>query len=260
MRFSVCIDSVFRGWDALEAMKAVRASGFGAYEFWGWWDKDVRAIRAAKEELGLETAALCTKFISLVDPAQRQAYKQGLMQTLAVAEQLGCTTIISQVGAERPGIPREEQHESLVRGLRDCAPLLRDHGAALVIEPLNTLVDHRGYYLWSSAEAFSVVDEVASANVRVLFDIYHQQIMEGNLIANITPHIDKIGHFHAAGVPGRHELETGEIDYARVFEAIRQAGYEGAVGLEYMPAKDPVAGLKELGAKLPVTGGRSTPF
>jgi hydroxypyruvate isomerase len=105
----------------------------------------------------------------------------------------------------------------------------------VVVEPLNVLVDHPGYYLTASAEGFEILDEVGSQAVKLLFDIYHQQITEGNLLANIVPHIKQIGHFHVADVPGRHEPGTGEINYANVFHAIDKAGYEGFVGLEYWP-------------------------
>jgi hydroxypyruvate isomerase len=82
--------------------------------------------------------------------------------------------------------------------------------------------------------------------VKVLYDIYHQQITEGHLIHNITTHIDKIGHFHAAGNPGRHELTKGEINYPAVFAAIEAAGFDGYVGLEYFPKQDPAFGLREV--------------
>jgi hydroxypyruvate isomerase len=133
----------------------------------------------------------------------------------------------------------------LVEGLRQAAPLLETAGIKLVIEPLNEKVDHPGYYLVHSAEAFEVVDEVASPNVKVVFDIYHQQISEGNLIPNIVANIDKIGHFHAAGQPGRNELGSGEINYAEVFAAIKRTPFQGFVGLEYWPKRDPADGLRE---------------
>jgi hypothetical protein len=115
------------------------------------------------------------------------------------------------------------------------APLVEAVGITVVVEPLNVLVDHPGYYLTTSAEGFEILDEVGSQAVKLLFDIYHQQITEGNLLANIVPHIKQIGHFHVADVPGRHEPGTGEINYANVFHAIDKAGYEGFVGLEYWP-------------------------
>ena len=105
----------------------------------------------------------------------------------------------------------------------------------LVLEPLNILVDHPGYFLTSSREGFEIVEQVDSSAVKLLYDIYHQQITEGSLIATITSHIELIGHFHAADVPGRHEPGSGEINYANVLAAVDEAGYEGFIGLEYAP-------------------------
>jgi hydroxypyruvate isomerase len=170
----------------------------------------------------------------------------GLQQSVETAKALDLNILISQVGNEVPGVPRAEQHESLVEGLKTAADLLDHTGITLVIEPLNVLVDHAGYYLIRSDEAFQVVDAVGSPQVKVVFDIYHQQISEGHLIANITNNIDKIGHFHAAGNPGRHELQIGEINYPQIFDAIVQAGFNGYLGLEYFPQRDPVSGLQEV--------------
>ncbi len=123
----------------------------------------------------------------------------------------------------------------MVACLKTAAPLAEEAGVTLVLEPLNILVDHPGYFLTSSREGFEIVEQVGSPAVKLLYDIYHQQVTEGNLIATITSHIDLIGHFHAADVPGRHEPGTGEINYANVLAAIDEAGYEGFIGLEYAP-------------------------
>ena len=122
-----------------------------------------------------------------------------------------------------------------MEGLREAAPFLEKAEVTLVIEPLNERVNHPGYYLVQSDEAFQIIDEVNSDNIKVVFDIYHQQISEGDLIENIRSNIDRIGHFHAAGNPGRHELQKGEIAYPYIFEQIQTAGFTGYVGLEYWP-------------------------
>ena len=131
----------------------------------------------------------------------------------------------------------------MVEGLKACVPYLEESGITLVVEPLNTRVDHAGYYLSSSDEAAEIMKEVGSPYVKMLFDIYHQQIMEGDLIRRIKEYIPYIGHFHAAGNPGRHELYQSEVDYGKVFAAIQETGYEGCVGLEYFPLDDPEKGL-----------------
>jgi hydroxypyruvate isomerase len=248
---SVCIDAVFEDKSFEEACAAVSRANIPAVEFWGWWDKDLDDLTAAIDSNDLAISACCTKFISLVDPATRGAYLEGLRESIAAAQQLGTKTLISQVGDFRAGVSRDDQHQCLVEGLREAAPLLESADITLVIEPLNELVDHAGYYLVRSGEAFDIIDEVNSPSVRVVFDIYHQQISEGHLIHNLTTNIDKIGHFHAAGNPGRHELQHGEINYPEVFDAIRDTSYEGYVGLEYWPLdEDPTSALAEVASWL----------
>ncbi len=245
-RPSVCIDAVLGDHDSAAAIDTVAACGIDAIEFWGWWDKDLDAIEAACERNRMQIAACCTKFVSLVDPDLRDDYLEGLTKSIAVATRLRCPRLISQVGDLIPGIDRQLQHESLVEGLKAAANLLDGTGVTLGIEPLNERIDHAGYYLVRSDEAFVIVDEVASENVKVVFDIYHQQISEGDVIANLTANIDKIVHFHAAGNPGRHELTRGELNYREIFSAIRETGYVGFAGLEYWPTTDIEAGLREV--------------
>ena len=248
LRPSVCIDAVLADLPINDALQIVADAQIDAFEFWCWWEKDLAQLQAARDKHQLKIAAFCTKFISLVDPATRADYLSGLRESIGAAKQLGCPTLISQVGDFRPGVPRAAQHASLVDGLKEAAPMLEQAGVTLVFEPLNELVDHAGYYLIRSEEAFQIVDEVNSPRVKVVFDIYHQQISEGHLIHNITTNIDKIAHFHAAGNPGRHELTNGEIHYPSVFEAIQATNYEAYVGLEYWPVRDLAAGLKEVAA------------
>lgn len=245
MIFSVCLETLFRGMDPTASMPLVRKAGLNAIEFWSWWNKDLVRMKKDKEALGLEVAAFCTRFVSLVDDSRHAEYLTGLKESVAAARDLGCSTLISTVGQDTE-LGRDLQHANLVKGLKACLPVLEEAGVTLVIEPLNLLVDHMGYYLSSSDEAFQIIDEVGSPSVKVLFDIYHQQITEGHLISRISRNIHKIGHFHAAGNPGRHELDLGEINYPAVFKAIDDLGYKGYVGLEYVPTGDPVTGLAKL--------------
>lgn len=245
LRPSVCIDAVLENQSTLDAIRTVARCGFPAFEFWKWWDKDLDAINNVRRELGLDVAAVCTHFVSLVDPDVRADYLNGLRESITAAKRLECPVLISQVGDARPGIDRREQHDCLVAGLKAAAPMLEDSGVTLAIEPLNELIDHAGYYLVRSDEAFAIIEEVASPNVKVTFDIYHQQISEGQLIANLTANIDAIAHFHAAGNPGRHELDHGELHYPSIFAAIAATNYPGHVGLEYWPLANVEAGLTQ---------------
>lgn len=246
MKLSVCVDALYNNKNFINSLEKVKEEGYETIEFWSWWDKDIIALKAAKDKLEINISAFCTKMISLTDETQRDAYYEGLKESIEVAKKLGCKKLITQVGNELSGVTRQEQKLSIINGLKKCVSILEKSEIILLIEPLNTLVDHKGYYLSASKEAFDIIDKVNSPNVKVLFDIYHQQIMEGNLISNIMASIDKIGHFHSAGNPGRHELTSGEINYKGIFEAIDTTSYDGYCGLEYFPINDVTDGLKEL--------------
>ncbi|GIW98993.1 MAG: hydroxypyruvate isomerase [Pirellulaceae bacterium] len=246
LRLSVCIDAVLAKLPLPDACALVASAGIPAIEFWKWWERDLDEVHRMCAAHDLQVAATCTKFVSLVDPSVRKDYLQGLRESLVAARQLGCHVLISQVGDAIPGVDRAVQRQSLVEGLREAAKILEGSDVRLAIEPLNVLVDHPGYFLVASDEAFDMVREVDSPHIAVTYDIYHQQISEGHLIHRIEQNIDCIAHFHAAGNPGRHELTRGEINYPEVFRAIAGKNYNGFVGLEYWPVDEPLQGLQDV--------------
>ena len=253
MYYSVCLNALFGGLSIDQAIRSAHACGLNAFEIWGWWDADLEALTSAKAECGMHMTAMCTRMVSLTDPEKREAYLNGLKETIGVAKRMRCSVLISQVGNELAHLSREAQHQSIVDGLKACVPLLEEADMTLVIEPLNVLVDHPGYFLTRAEEAFAIVREVGSAQVRVLYDVYHQQITEGNLIPTIRKNAEWIGHVHIAGHPGRHEvLGLQEIHYPAVLAALAEAGYTGAVGLEYFPVEDAAEGLKKLLTAIPL--------
>lgn len=243
MKLSVCVDAVYAGEDFLKAVGKVKDAGVETIEFWSLEGKDIDGLNVYRKKEGIDIAAFCTGFISLVDASKRQEYIQSLKSAVETAKKLGCKRIISQTGADT-GEPRQKQHDNLVEGLKACAPYLEENKITLVVEPLNIRVDHKGYYLYSSDEAAEIIKEVGSDYVKMLFDIYHQQITEGDLLRRIREYMPYIGHFHAAGNPGRHELYHSEIDYKNIFQAIKAAGYDGYIGLEYFPEDNPEKGLE----------------
>ena len=243
MKLSVCVDALYMGKNIKEAIDDVLEQGIKTIEFWGWEDKNIEELVEYQKEKNFEVATFCTKFISLVDSSCHEAYIEGLIETIEVAKQLNCKCLITQTGAAMEG-DRKVQYEALVAGLKKCVPYLEENDMTLVVEPLNIRVDHAGYFLSSSDEAACIMKEVASEHVKMLFDVYHQQITEGDLCRRIDEYQSLIGHYHAAGNPGRHELFNSEIDYQKVFDTIKQTGYTGYVGLEYFPEKEPAEGLQ----------------
>ena len=244
MKLSLCLNSATGDYSRTEAMEYAKKLGYSAVEFWEGKDFDVEAYKNTLAKTGLTLASMGYGS-GLVDPATREEFLEDIKISLANAQILGAKTIIATTGQELEGVPREQQHKSIVEGLKEAAKVVAGTGITIVIEPLNVLVNHKGYYLYSSIEAFDIIKEVGSPDVKVLFDIYHQQISEGQLIDNITNNIDLIGHFHAAGNPGRAEPYFGEINYYEVFKAIDETGYKGYVGLEFWPKGDVEEALKK---------------
>ncbi len=242
MRLCVPIPCFFGGMDVSDAIRKIAALGFDAAETYDWRGLDLDTVKCACTESGVELLSMCTTEFRMTDPSYRALWLAGLKDSCEAANRLGVQKLITQVGQDT-GAPRALQHEAIVETLKQATPILDLYGVTVMIEPLNTYVDHHGYYLWSSAEAFDIVRAVDHPHVKVVYDIYHQQVMEGNIIPSITGNLDCIAHLHAAGHPGRHELQTGETDYRVVFHAIDQTAYGGACGLEYMPLLDPAESL-----------------
>jgi hydroxypyruvate isomerase len=231
--------------DFCEAIRCVASLGYDAVETYHWKSLDLCEVRRTLRETGVELLSICTTEFRLTDPAYREAFVEGVRESCEAARALGAGKMITQVGKDT-GAPREDQHASIVAGLSAAAPVLEKAGVTLMIEPLNTYVNHPGYYLWSSAEAFEIIREVDHPKVKVIYDIYHQQVMEGNIIPSITKNLDCIAHLHAAGHPGRNEMQYGESDYKNIIKAVDAAGYTGALGLEYRPLLDPIESLKSV--------------
>jgi hydroxypyruvate isomerase len=246
MKLSVCLNSVTGDLSRTEAMRLSKKLGYGAVEFWEGSDFPVNEYKEALEETGLTLAAMGGAS-GLTDPASRPSFLSTLETSIKNAHILGAKAMIATTGwDELAGVPREAQTQSIIAGLKESAKLLAGSGLVLLLEPLNILVNHKGYFLSRSDEAFAILREVDSPEIKLLFDIYHQQITEGNLISNIVSNIDLIGHFHVAGNPGRHEPYIGEINYANVFKAADEAGFKGYAGLEYWATDGMEDSLKKI--------------
>ena len=242
MRLCVPVPCFFNHLAFEDAIRRIKALGFDAAETYNWKDLDLDSVRQTLDETGVELLSMCTTEFRMTDPALRTAWLDGLRESCDAAVRLGVKKLITQVGPDT-GRPRCEQHAAIVETLRQAIPILDTSGVTIMIEPLNTYVNHPGYYLWSAAEGFEIIREVGHPLVKLVYDIYHQQVMEGNIIPNILNNLDCIAHLHAEGHPGRHELQNGENNYHFIFAAVDKAGYSGACGLEYMPLMPPEESL-----------------
>ena len=150
------------------------------------------------------------------------------------------------LSGNRGGTSDADGIKNCVAGIRRIAPLAEKVGVTLCLEVLNSRVDHPDYHFDKVGWGVEVVKGVASPRLKILFDVYHVQIMEGDVIRRIRENIEWIGHFHTGGVPGRHEIdETQELNYRAIAKAIADLGFQGFIGHEFVPARDPMTSLRQ---------------
>jgi hydroxypyruvate isomerase len=167
------------------------------------------------------------------DAAKRDAFLREIQESVEIAKRVNARwmTVVPGHVDSRPHM--DFQSANVVESLKRAAAILEPHGLVMVLEPLNTLRNHPGMFLTTSPQAFLVCKAVASPSCKILFDIYHQQITEGNLIPNINAAWDEIAYFQTGDNPGRNEPGTGEINFRNVFKHIHSKGFTGVVGMEH---------------------------
>jgi hydroxypyruvate isomerase len=225
-----------------DAFKLLQKHDFDAFEMFDWRRADLLdAIVAEMKNYKFECATLVANRgvtapgCGLVNPAERDSFLKEVNLAIEAAKKVNCKRLVVLTGNELPGVSRETQMQSCVDGLKAAAPILERSGITVVIEILNTYVNHAGYFLYYVKDGVQMVDRVGSPNVKLLFDIYHTQIMEGNLVSNITKNVTRIGHIHIGDNPGRHQPGTGEINFRNIYKAILATDYKGYAALEYSP-------------------------
>ncbi len=246
MKLSVCLEMIFRE-ERDFARRVVRSAEFGLpnVEMWGWRDKDLNAIERALGESGARLVSFVSEPVGrLVDPATHAAFLGGLRESLSVAQRFGTRHLILQSGNTLDGVPREVQRAALLGALKATAPIAEDAGVTLNLEPLNTRVDHPGYFLESTAEGVKLIEEVASPAVKLLYDLYHSLVMDEDPREVLRGQVDLIGHVHLADHPGRHEPGSGGAPLETHLTWLENQGYAGLVGLEFTPTGDSGAALR----------------
>jgi hydroxypyruvate isomerase len=181
------------------------------------------------------------------DPANHAVLLKELEATIPLARRAGVTNLISMFGNRKAGIDERQAIENCVAGLSRIAPYAAENGITICVELLNSKVDHPGYQGDRTAFGVAVMKGIGSPAVKLLYDIYHMQIMEGDVIRTIRDNIEWIGHFHTGGVPGRHEIDgTQELNYRAIASAIADAGFKGYIAHEFVPAgPDPFAAFAD---------------
>ena len=254
LRLSVAARN-FAGMPTRSCLEKIAAIGFDTVDNFNWRDPaEFRIYQEALPSLSLGAGVLVVNKVpdvnalgcSLTLEADREGFLTGLQACAAAAETVNCDRLEVLSGNVVDGLSRVEQMDSCIRTLRAAEPLLQRHGITLVVEMLNSTQEHPGYFLDNVRDSLALIDRVGSDRVRLLFDIYHVQLGEGNIIRKLREHIRYIGQIHFADAPGRHEPGTGEINFRNVFKAIYDLGdrYTGYVTAEYHPTDNTLGDLK----------------
>jgi hydroxypyruvate isomerase len=212
-------------------------------EFKKWSEDDYRRIQARMERLKISVDATSGVGPGFADPSGGDAFLSALKDLIPAAQRLQCKQIILLSGKRVEGAAAGSQHAASIEALKRAADVLSHANLVAVIEPIDR-IENPTIYLDGVTEAFEIAKAVNSPNVRVLYDVYHEQREFGNLIEKFEAHIDQVGLIHIADVPGRHEPGTGEINYLNIYRKLAQLGYKGTIAMEFYPTGDIVETLK----------------
>ncbi|NIC05502.1 hydroxypyruvate isomerase [Billgrantia bachuensis] len=249
-KFAANLSMLFTEEDFLDRFKAAAEAGFKGVEYLFPYDYTAVELKALLDEHGLtqvlhnlpagdwgagERGIAC-------HPDRVEEFRAGVVKAIDYATVLGCKQVNCLAGIQPQGVSLEQARRTLVDNLRFAADKLEAAGILLLAEPINTR-DIPGFFLNRTEQALAIFDEVGSDNLKLQYDIYHMQIMEGDLAPTIEKHLGRIAHVQLADNPGRHEPGTGEINYPFLFAHLDRLGYDGWIGCEYKPATTTQEGL-----------------
>jgi hydroxypyruvate isomerase len=249
---SIMLWTVFRNLRFEERLEKVHEAGYKNVELVGeyrkWSEDDFKRANAKRKELGIRFDTTAGLRHGMGNPSDRDAMLADIRAELPIMEKIECPAVIVMSGNVVPGMSRAMQHESCIEGLKRGAELVQ--GKEINGQPVRLLLENIDpeenprYYLQSVAEGFEIIRAVDHPQVRFLYDFYHEQIAEGNLIEKLEKNIDYTGLVHIADVPGRHQPGTGEVDYNSIYGKLAQLNYNRIVAMEFYPTGDPIETLR----------------
>jgi len=250
-KLSVMLWTVFRDLPFEQRLEKVAAAGYTNVELVGeyakWSHVDLDRANAARKRLGITFDCTAGIKSSLCNPVERDALIVEIRATLRTMERIDCPALILLSGNVVPGMAYEAQAQSCVDGLRAAAQIIE--GRKINGEPVRLLLENIDpeenpkYFLTSVARGFEIVKAVNHPQVQFLYDFFHEQISEGNLIEKLEKNIEHVGLVHVADVPGRHAPGTGEINYQNIFRKLVELKYNRIVAMEFLPIGDPIEEL-----------------
>ena len=228
-----------------ERIRRAAAAGFMWVEMWGWNHADIPAIAAELRDTGVRLNCLSADpGARIVDPDTHEDFLRSIHASVTLAAELRCPHVVVLAGDELPGVSRSAQRDAIIGALRRAAPIAEQFGVTLLLENLNSRVDHVGYFLDRTPEALDIIDEVGNRSVKLLYDLYHSFVMDESPAEVLRGRMDRVAHIQIADVPGRHEPGSGGIDWPREISWLLHNGYEGRIGLEYVPAVDTMSSFR----------------
>jgi hydroxypyruvate isomerase len=256
MKLSACLELLFTenspAWG--DRVRAARAAGCDGIEFWTWRDKPLGEIREAATDSGVLVVSMAVEpSYQLTDPNLRDPFVAAVAASCEAAARVGCRNLVALAGDERPMASARAQDSAIVKALRAAAPVAGHYGVTLLLEPLNKRAEP-STYLSSTRRAIGLIERVARPEVRLLYDVYHSA-MDGEEPARQMGRAGGlIGHVQVADTDGRHEPGTGGIDWLRTIRGLRDTGYDGHLGLEYLPAAGSLDSMRYLRGILAAAG------
>ncbi|MGR2739182.1 2-oxo-tetronate isomerase [Billgrantia sp. Q4P2] len=251
IRLAANLSMLFTEHDFIDRIQAAAEAGFRGVEYLFPYDHDPQVLASALREAGVEQvlfnlppgdwAAGERGLASL--PGREAEFRDGVIEALRYAEALDCPRVHAMAGLLPVGADADTlraHRATYMANLRFAASEAAKVGRQVLIEPINTR-DMPGFFLSRQGQAMAVLEEIGAGNLKLQFDIYHCQVMEGDLIRHLERQFTAIAHIQIAGVPERHEPDVGEVHYPALFERLERLGYEGWIGCEYRP----VAGTRE---------------
>lgn len=247
MKPVICLEPLYPELSAEDKIKRIVAAGFQFVEFWGWRDKNIPALLETCQRHQVEVVNFSGhRAGSPVATDTHALFLEDLVDAVKSAEQLHCKTLMLLTNALNEDgsvtdsfdqIPDQQKYENAVIGLKKALEATPED-INFVLEPLNTSIDHPGYYLADMQTAASLARDVGNPRLKILCDLYHLGVMGSDLEHIITTYLSDIGYFHIADFPGRNEPGTGSGDWGTLLRLIRQSGYAGYVGFEFFPLND----------------------
>jgi hydroxypyruvate isomerase len=244
---SIMLWTVYRDLPFEQRLEKVSEAGYHAAELVGefkeWSPEDFARYRKKKESLSITFDATSGVKSGLCDPAERDTLLKELQSILVVMGDLQCDKLILLSGNRVEGLSHAQMRANCVESIKFAADLAAKKNIELLIENIDP-EENPKYFLTSVAEGFDIVREVGQPNVKFLYDFFHEQIAEGNLIEKLEKNIDLVGLVHIADVPGRHEPGTGEINYGNIFRKLHELKYRHYAAMEFIPTRDPIQSLR----------------